>query len=701
MYLMAVVLVSTLACKDKSKVADNDNPFFKEFDTKFGVPAFDKIKLEHYLPAYKEGIKQQEAEIEKITSNTEAPTFENTIVALDNSGLLLENVNGVFMNLMEAEKVKGMQEIAEEVTPLLSKHSDNIAMNEKLFARVKAVYDQKESLGLNPEQSMLLEKFYQDFVRGGANLNAEDKKKLMEINSELSNLALKFGDNLLNSTNAFELVLDKTEDLAGLPESVVASAASAANEKGYKGKWLFTVQKPSLIPFLTYSDRRDLREKMLNAYTTRCNHNDSMDNKELVRKIINLRIQKANLLGFENYGAYVVDENMAKTPANVKKLLDEVWNAALPVAKNEVKEMQKMIDAEKGNFKLQPWDWWYYAEKLRKQKYDLDEEQMRPYFVLDNVLNGVFTVSGKLYGLTFTELKDMPVYHKDVKVFEVKEADGKHVGILYMDFHPRDTKSPGAWMTEIRKQSKRNGKETSPVIMVVCNFTSPTADAPSLLNLDEVETLFHEFGHALHGLLSNCTYGRISSTNVARDFVELPSQVMENWATERDVLKMYAKHYKTGEVMPDSLITKMENSGYFNMGFTTVEFVAAALLDYAWHTVTKPVEGDIMEFENNAMKSIGLIPEIVVRYRTPYFSHIMDGGYAMGYYGYVWAEVLDADAFEAFKETSLFDQKTATAFRKNILEKGGTEDPMKLYVQFRGKQPDTKPLLKRRGFLKK
>lgn len=701
--LMLIMSALTMSCSNKGETSkvDGDNPFFKEFDTPFGLPDFAAIKLEHYLPAVNEGLKRQNAEIDAIIATKEAPNFENTILAFDNSGLLLENVTSVFFNLLQADKQEGMQELAEQITSLVAEHTDKIAMNEKLFARVKAVYDQREKLNLNAEQRMVVEKFYQDFVRGGANLNAEDKKSLMAINQELSKLTLKFGDNILSNTNAFEMVLDKEEDLVGLPQSVRDAAAEAANEKGYKGKWLFTVHKPSLIPFLTYSERRDLREKMLNAYTTRGNHNDSLDNKAIAKTIINLRIKKANLLGFDSYGAYVLDENMAKNPANVKKLLDEVWLAALPVAKAELAEMQKVATKEGAKFQLQAWDWWFYAEKLRKQKYDLDEEQLRPYFQLDSVLGGVFTVSNKLYGLNFTQLKEVPTYNKDARVYEVKEADGKHVGILYMDFFPRESKGSGAWMTEIRKQSRRNGKETSPVIMVVCNFSAPTANTPALLNLDEVETLFHEFGHALHGLLSNSTYGRISSTNVARDFVELPSQIMENWCTEPEVMKMYAKHYKTGEVIPDALIAKMQKSSYFNMGFTTVEFVAAALLDYSWHTLTAPFEGDVMEFENNSMKAIGLIPEIVVRYRTPYFSHIFDGGYAMGYYGYVWAEVLDADAFQAFKETSLFDQKTATSFRKNILERGGSENPMKLYVQFRGKEPNTKPLLMRRGFIKK
>ncbi|MFQ6082041.1 MAG: M3 family metallopeptidase [Candidatus Aminicenantia bacterium] len=674
-----------------------ENPFFREFNTPFQVPPFGEIKEEHYLPAFKEGMKQQQQEIEAIVNNPEAPTFENTIEALENSGALLRKASNVFDILNGSMTNDRMQEIAKEVAPLRSKHEDDILLNEKLFQRVKAVYNQKDKLNLTTEQNMLLEKYYKDFVRGGANLDEEKKAKLREINQELSLLSVKFGENVLKENNRFELIIENEEDLAGLPQSVITAAAEAAKERGHEGKWVFTLHKPSMIPFLRYSEKRDLREKIFKAYINRGNNNDELDNKAIVSRIVVLRVKRANLLGYKTHADFVLEMNMAKKPENVYNLLERLWQPALKMAKKEAKELQEMIYKEGKDFKLQPWDWWYYAEKLKKVKYDLDEEMIRPYFKLENVRNGAFYVANKLYGIQFIERTDIPKYHQDVKVFEVKEADGSHIGILYTDYFPRASKRGGAWMNSFRKQSRLGGKEIHPVITNNGNFSKPTGDRPALLSSEEVSTLFHEFGHALHGLLSNCTYNRLSGTAVPRDFVELPSQIMENWAFEPEVLKVYAKHYKTGEVIPQELIDKLKKASHFNQGFATVEYLAASFLDMDWHTLTEAEELHVEKFETASMNKIGLLPEIIVRYRSPYFRHIFSGGYSSGYYSYIWAEVLDADAFQTFKETNLFDQKTAQAFRRNILEAGGTEDPMTLYKRFRGAEPKVEPLLKRRG----
>jgi len=677
----------------------SENPFFTEYNTPFHTPPFDKIKEEHFLSAFKKGIKVHDHEIQAIVSNTNPPTFQNTIEALEQSGALLRKVNNVFENLIDANTNDKLQQIAKEVAPLLSKHQDDINLNAKLFQRVKAVYGQKDSLDLSTEQKKLLEKYYKEFVRGGANLDPQQKARLREINKELSLLTLKFGENILKENNAFELVIDKKEDLAGLPEAVITAAAEAAKERGHEGKWVFTLHKPSMIPFLQYSQRRPLREKIFKAYINRGNNNNQFDNKAIVAKIVGLRIEKAHLLGYKTHADYILEENMAKKPEAVYKMLNDIWKPALKKAKEEAAEMKKLIDQEGGHFKLQPWDWWYYAEKLKKAKYELDENMLRPYFKLENVRNGAFAVANKLYGLKFVERTDIPVYHPDVKVFEVKEADGSHVGIFYTDYFPRASKRGGAWMNSYRKEAKEGGHKTTPIICNVCNFSKPTGDKPALLSLEEVSTLFHEFGHALHGLLSNVTYRKLSGTAVSRDFVELPSQFMENWVTVPEVLKMFAKHYKTGEVIPEALIDKIKKSRFFNQGFATTEYLAASFLDMDWHTLTKPPKESVLQFETEALNKIGLIPEIVVRYRSTYFNHIFSGGYAAGYYSYIWAEVLDADAFEAFKEAGLFDTKTALSFRKNILEKGGTEDPMTLYIRFRGRKPSVEPLLKRRGLI--
>ncbi len=695
--IMAGLLASCTS--NQKKMEQKTNPFFTEYGTPFDIPPFEKIMPEHFLPAFKEGIKQHDKEIDVIVKNTAEPTFENTIVAKEESGELLRKVSNVFFNLTSANTNKQLQEISKEVGPMLSQHSDNINLNKKLFERVNAVYESNDELNLNPEQQKLLKETYKGFIRGGVALAGEQEKEFRKVNKELSLLSLQFGENLLAETNSFKLIIDNKDDLAGLPDFVVEMGAADAKADSLEGKWVFTLDKPSLIPFLQYSDKRNLREKIFKAYINKGNNNNDYDNKAIASKIADLRVKRANLLGFESHAAYVLDDNMAGTPKNVYDLLYKVWYAALPVAEKEAKTLQGMIDAEGKGFELQPWDWWYYSEKLRKEKYDLDDELLKPYFELNNVKQGMFEVANKLFGLTFEERNDLPKPHKDAHTFEVFDADGTHQAILIMDFFPRSSKRGGAWMSTYRKQYKIDGKNYSPIVTMVMNFSKPTETTPSLLTFDEVSTMFHEFGHSLHGLLSDCSYRSLSGTDVARDFVEMPSQFMENFAAEPEVLKMYAKHYKTGEIIPDELIAKMNASKHFNQGFITVEYTAAAFLDMDWHTLTIPEEKDAIAFEDASMNKIGLIPEIVVRYRTPYFAHMFSGGYSSGYYSYLWAEVLDADAFEAFKENGLFDKNTATSLRVNIFERGGTEDSMELYIKFRGKKPGIDPMLKRKGLL--
>jgi len=696
--LVAVIIMTS--CVKQAKKSTEMNPFFEAYNTPFEVPPFDKILNKNYLPAFEEGIKQHDAEIKSIIDSDKPADFANTIEALDYSGSLLNRVNRVFFNLKEAVTNDSMQEIARTVLPLLSQHNDAVNLNEELFARVKAVNDQKSSLNLNREQSRLLEETYKGFVRGGANLPADKKEQLKKVNEELALLELKFGDNMLAETNAFKLVIDKKEDLAGLPESAIAGAAEEAKADSMSGKWVFTLQKPSWIPFVTYAEKRSLREKIYKAMYTRGNNNNTNDNKAVISRIVNLRLQKGNIMGFDSWSAFTLDDNMAKKPENVYKLLNQVWTPAIKMAKEEAKDMQTMIGKEGGNFKLESWDWWYYSEKVRKEKYDLDEEQIRPYFELNNVRDGVFAVANKLYGLTFTRLQDMPVFHPECEVYEVKDADGSEIGVLYMDFFPRTSKKGGAWMTNYREQHiTKDGKNIRPVVSLTGNFSKPSGDKPALLSYDEVETLYHEFGHGLHGLLSQCHYEGLAGTNVARDFVELPSQVMEHWAAEPEVLKIYAKHYKTGEVIPQALVDKIVKSGKFNQGFATVEYLAAAILDMDYHTITEGGDINVEQFEKASMDKLGLIPEIIPRYKSTYFAHTFASSeYSSGYYSYLWAEVLDCDAFQAFVEAgNIFDQNVAQSFRKNILERGGTDEAMNLYLKFRGREPGIEPLLKNRG----
>jgi len=687
-----------LSCQNQKKESDTnmENPFFKEWTTPYGVPPFEEIKVEHFLPALKEGITRREAEVEAIVANTAEPTFENTILALDKSGELLSKVSGTFYPLSSANTNDEMQALAREISPLMTQHRDNISLNPVLFERIKNVYEQRNNLGLDKEQMRATEKYYDDFVRGGANLSDADQAKLRELNEELSKLSLQFGENLLAETNRnFKLVIDDEADLAGLPEDVVARAADDAKAAGEEGKWVFTLAKPSMLPFLQYAENRDLREKLYRGYFMRGDNDNEHDNKEIIKKIVKLRDERAKLLGFGNHAEYIIDVNMAKTPEAVYEFLMQLWEPAMVMAKKDRDEMQAIINREGGNFKLASWDWWYYAEKLRKQKFDLDEAEMKPYFSLDNAKKGLFYVVEKLYGLKL-EPRDWPTYHEEAEVYEVLEADGSKLGVMYMDFHPRDGKRVGAWSTAFRSATYRNGERIPRIGSIVMNFTRPSGDTPALLSFDEVSTFFHEFGHALHGLFADGPYDRTAG-DVPRDFVELPSQVMEHWAAEPEVLKVYARHYQTGEPIPDKLIEKLELSGTFNQGFETGEFVAAALLDMDYHTTDNPDINDVRAFEKASLDGIGLIDEILPRYRSTYFSHIFSGGYSAGYYVYYWAGVLDTDAFYAFKETGdIFNPEVAAKFR-TLLEKCGADDGMTVYKNFRGKEPSIEPYLEKKG----
>lgn len=705
--LALTTVLTTFTSGVDSPTAPDPNPFFSTYNTPFGVPPFDQIKPEHFEPAIEEGIRQQTAEIETITKQKATPTFANTVEALEASGDLLRRVNTVLGNLNGANTNDQLQKIAQTVAPKLAKHSDDIMLNPALFGRVKAVYDGRAKLKLSGDQQRLLEKMYKNFVRNGAALTADKQTRLRQINGDVSVLTLKFGQNLLAENNTYALIIDKADDLSGLPASVVAAAAEEAKKRKLTGnKWVFTLQNPSIMPFLQYADNRALREQLLKAYLERGNHNDEHDNKAIMANMVSLRAEKAQLLGYDNHAAYVLEESMAQTPDKVAQLLNQLWSATVPVAKQEAADLQAMLDKDEKanpgrNQKLASWDWRYYAEKLRKEKYALDEQELRPYFSLESVRDGIFMLTNRLYGLRFEPRTDIPAYHEEATAYEVKEADGRHIGIIYMDFFPRASKRGGAWMTSYRRQEVDNGKKIAPVVSIVCNFSRPSGDAPALLTLNETSTFFHEFGHALHGLLSNVHYGSQSGTSVPRDFVELPSQIMENWAVEPEMLRLFAKHYKTGAVIPDALVDKIKRSSLFNQGFETSEYLAASLLDMAYHTL-KPDQTptDVLAFEKQAMDKIGLIDQIPPRYRSTYFQHIFSGGYSAGYYSYIWSAVLDADAFEVFKQKGLFDPKSAQSFRKNVLEKGGTEDPMTLYRKFRGAEPDIKPLLRRRGLMK-
>jgi peptidyl-dipeptidase Dcp len=694
--MLAIALIVSSCAPKKAEQKEESNPLLKVYTTPFEVPPFNEIKLEHFVPAINQGIEAHLAEIKAITTNSEAPDFKNTILAFDQAGALLARASYTFDNLNSANTNDEMQVLAREITPKISTHRDNIMLNKDLFVRIKAVYEKRTELNLDAEQLRVTEKYYEDFVRSGANLADDKQAELRKLNDELAMLFLKFTENILAENKNFTLTIDNEADLKGLPADIISAAADEAKNAGKAGKWVFTLQKPSWIPFLQYADNRELRKKLYDGWLMRGNNNNANDNKEIVIKIVTLREQRAKLLGFDTHAAYTVDINMAKTTANVYDFLLKLWEPTLQRAKTEKADMQAMIDKEGGKFKLEMADWWYYAEKVRKARYDLDESAIKPYFSLDNVLKGFFSVSNQLYGIKFIERKDLPVYHEEVSAYEVQEADGSHIGILYFDFHPRPGKNGGAWCTSFRDSYYINGKKQTPLVSIVCNFTRPVGDTPALLSVDELTTLFHEGGHALHALFTDGPYRRTAGV-VPRDFVELPSQIMENWATEAEVLRTYAKHYQTGETIPDALIEKIEKSAQFNQGFITGEYIAASVLDMDLHS--KPFTGDVLAFEKASMDQIGLIPEMAPRYRSTYFSHIFSGGfdYSSGYYVYLWAAVLDADAFDAFKQSgNLFNPEIAAKFR-TLLAKCGSDEGMTIYKNFRGQDPSLDPLMKNRG----
>ena len=691
--IYSLMAMSLIACQ-------KDNPLLTEQNTPYGVPAFDKVKIEHYMPAFKEAIAQQEKEIKAIINNEEQPYFENTIVALDRSGALLEKVQGVFFNILDADGNDEMDAIANEVSPMLSALNDSIMLNEQLFAKVKAIYDTRETLGLDPEQMRLVTETYKQFARNGANLPADKKERLKEINKELSLLSLQFGQNVVAETNAYQLFVTDENELKGLPESAKTAAKEEAIAAGRQDAWLFTPKRTSFTPVLQYCENRNLRKELLDAYTTRGNHDNENDNKSIIVKTMQLRIEKAQLMGYDCPADYILSDCMAHDSKTVDAFLQSVWQPSLQAAKREAAALQELMDKDLPGEKLQPYDWWYYAEKLRKEKYDLDEEEIKQYFELGNVRKGVFQLAHNLYGLNFEPLQNMPVYNPEVEVFKVTDNDGSLIGILYTDYFPRAGKRPGAWMNEISSQYvDAEGVDHRPVIINVGNFNKPTKDNPSLLSMDDVETLFHEFGHALHGLMSRAHYKGLSGTRTPRDFVEMPSQFMENYCYHPDIMKTYAFHYQTGEVIPDELINKINAAGKFNKGFVETELLCASILDMDYHEMTATDVFDPIAFEAASMEKMQMIPEIIVRYRSTYFNHIFTTGYEAGYYSYTWSAVLDADAFAAFDETGdILNPEVARRFR-HLLEQGGTRDAQELYQEFRGKPADPQYLLKRLGFI--
>ena len=682
-----------------SAMAKGGNPFLGKYTTPYGIPPFEQIKVEHYKPAFVKGMEEHKKEIDAIVNNKKTATFENTIAALDRCGELLNKVASVFYGQNSACTSDEMQAVSREISPLLSQHSDDITMNAALFKRVKYVYDHQSEEKLDKEQKKLLEETYKSFVRSGANLSADKQEQLRKLNQEISMLQLTFGQNMLAETNAFQLVIDNKDDLAGLPQNLIASAAEVAKERGLDGKWVFTLHNPSVMPFLQYSDRRELRERMYKGYISRGCQGGKNDSREVVKKLVKARLEKARLMGYEDYASMALDNRMAKTPEAVYELLDQVWKPALAKAKEELADIQEEMKKDGRDFTAEGWDWRYYADRAKRAKYAFDENELRPYLKLENVRDGLFYCANKLYGITLTQIKNVPLPHPEAQAFEVKDAKGKHIAILFMDFFPRASKRGGAWCGTYRDQTYEKGKKITPVVTIVCNFTKPAAGEPALLTADEASTMFHEFGHALHQFFQDVHYQGIS--NVPRDFVELPSQINEHWCFAPEVLKVYAKHYKTGEIMPQSLVEKMERSQKYGQGFATVEYVAASLLDMDWHVLKSvPDDLDVEDFERQTLVKRGLLSQIPPRYRTTYFNHTMGGGYTAGYYSYMWAEVLEADGFEAFKETGdIFNQDVANRFRTYVLTPGGINDAMDMYVNFRGKKPDTKPLLRNRGLL--
>lgn len=684
------------SCGEKKQV---DNPLLAEWDTPFQIPPFESIKTEHFMPAYVEAMAQHKAEIDSIVNNPEAPTFENTIVAYDNSGELLDRVSAVFGSVSGVASSPEVLTLAKELSPLTSKHSSEIELNEGLFKRIKAVYEKRDSLKLDAEQMRLLTETYKDFVRSGADLPADKKEELKKIDEEISALHLAFGQNLLKETDAFKLVIEKEEDLKGLSENTIAAAAKRAEKDStLKGKWVFGLDNPSVMPFLQQSENRDLRKKILEAYLNRCNNNNEQDNKEVIKKLLNLRLKKAHLMGYENFAQFQLETRMAKTPEAVYDLLNKLWKPALASAKREADDMRAIIKEEGGNFELEAADWRFYFEKAMNKKFELNDNLLRPYFKLENVREGIFYVANQLFGITFTQLENVPLPHPEAVAFECKDADGSHLGVLFFDMFSRPgEKRSGAWCSGFRSQKYKDGVRVAPLVTIVGNFTRPVGDKPALLSIDEAETMFHEFGHALASLLKNVHYQGVGG--YVRDFVELPSQIMEHWAFEPQVLKVYAKHFETGEVIPQELVDKMIKAGKYGQGFATTEYLAASLLDMDYHIMKEiPANLDVIAFEAKTLGDRGLISQIPPRYRSTYFQHTFTGGYTAGYYSYIWAEVLDSDAYQAFVEKgNIFDKETATKFRKEILERAGQDDAMNLYVNFRGKQPGIDALLANRG----
>ena len=671
------------------------NPFLNDYETPFKIPPFEEIEFAHYEPAFDIGMREHLKEIEEIANNQQEPTFENTIEAMERSGETLDKVANVFFNLLGSNTNDDMDALAMKISPKLSAHNDSILLNKELFKRIKELFDNKGSFNLTTEQNRLLEETYKRFIRSGANLDNQSMERLTQINSSLSSLSVQFDQNVLKETNSYSMVIENEEDLDGLPAEEIRQASLLADSEGQSGKWVFKPTRVSMYPFLTYSTQRDLREELYNSYIQRGDNDNEYDNKEIIAEMISLRKEKASMMGFDSHSDYVLDNTMAKTPENVNKLLQTIWNPGVEKAKGEVEEMQKLITDEGGNFKLAAWDWWHYSEKLRQEKFDFKEEEVKPYFSEDKVLAGAFDVAQKLFDITFTERNDLPKYRENIRSFIVEDLNKKVIGIFYTDFTLRPNKGGGAWMNTFRSQSKFDG-EIIPIVINVCNFPPENADGVSLLSFEQVETLFHEFGHGLHGLLSDAQYPSLSGTSVTRDYVEFPSQMMENWAREPSVIKTFAKHYETGETIPEDLLNKISAAGTFNEGFATTEYVAAAHLDMAYHTDQDLIE-DIDKFEDETLNDLGLIPEIESRYRSTYFGHIFAGGYSSGYYSYLWTEVLEADAFEAFKDKGLFDKETADKLKKYVYAAGNTDDLMTQYVRFRGKEPEIEPLLKKRG----
>jgi len=704
-FLLASVIIlgacnqSTQTNQEKMKkdTLSQTNPLLQKWETPYGTPPLDKIKSEDYLPAFKYAIEKHKKEIQEIAENKEKPSFKNTIEALEKSGKQLHKISGIFFAVKAANTDKVLDETSKIIMPELSTHGDEINMNKALFERVNAVYQNRNKLNLNTEQEKLLDNTYKNFVRSGINLPETKQKRLKEVNKKLAGLQQKFNDNLLAETNAFELYVTDEKDLGDMPDNVKQAAREEAEKRGHKTGWVFTLQRPSFYPFMDYSPNRELREKIFQGYANRGNNNNEHDNKKVLEEMAQLRAEKAHLLGYDNYAQYVLEDNMAKKPENVYDLMNKVWPKTMEKAKADRDLFAKMMKDEGIKDKFRASDWRYYVRKVREKKYNFDENATKPYFEVNAVRKGAFSLANKLFGLNFKELKNIPTWHKDQQVFEVTDDQGKHIGVIYMDFFARPSKKGGAWMNEIRMQSNMDNQYITPIVTTNFNFPAPTKDTPSLLSFSQAQTVFHEFGHALHGLLSNVTYPSLSGTNVPRDFVEFPSQVMENWMSEPEMLKEYAKHYKTGKVIPAEMIDKMNKANAFNEGFRSGEYTAAAYLDMDWHTINDTLPRKTLDFENQSMKKIGLIKEIIPRYRSTYFAHIFGGGYASGYYSYLWSEVLDADAFNAFKESGdVFNPELAKRYKK-MLSQGGSKDGMELYKEFRGKEPSIEPLLKRKG----